>query len=159
MVVQSTKLNIGKDFSVQSEIPTDEVDRYFEDFEVFKALKPLKYEVHLVNQGKFIAFDADVDTALELCCFRCGATFTREIKTHISLKLIEASSVGDTDEIVLSEEDLDTITYVAPNIELNDILLESIYLELDDECLCSPDCKGVCLNCGKNLNEGPCSCP
>ena len=158
MVVQSTKLSIGKDFLVQSEIPTDSVASYFFDFEGFRALRPLKYDVHLLNRGKFIAFEADVDTELELCCFRCGATFTREIKSHISLKLVEASSFGDTDEIVLSAEDLDTITYVAPNIDVDDIVIESVYLELNDECLCSPDCKGVCLNCGKNLNEGPCSC-
>ena len=79
------------------------------------------------------------------------------------LKCARSLGIPQIDQAVrqmgISEEDLDTITYVAPNIELNDILLESIYLELDDECLCSPDCKGVCLNCGKNLNEGPCSCP
>jgi uncharacterized metal-binding protein YceD (DUF177 family) len=23
---------------------------------------------------------------------------------------------------------------------------------------CSPECKGLCVKCGKNLNQGPCSC-
>jgi uncharacterized metal-binding protein YceD (DUF177 family) len=23
---------------------------------------------------------------------------------------------------------------------------------------CSPECRGLCVKCGKNLNEGPCSC-
>lgn len=25
--------------------------------------------------------------------------------------------------------------------------------------LCKPDCAGLCLNCGADLNEGPCRCP
>jgi uncharacterized protein len=24
--------------------------------------------------------------------------------------------------------------------------------------LCRPDCRGLCIECGKNLNEGPCDC-
>jgi uncharacterized protein len=25
--------------------------------------------------------------------------------------------------------------------------------------LCRPDCRGLCPDCGQNLNEGPCACP
>ena len=24
--------------------------------------------------------------------------------------------------------------------------------------LCKEDCRGLCIRCGRNLNEGPCSC-
>ena len=40
-----------------------------------------------------------------------------------------------------------------------DDLLETVYiLDMDTKYLCRPDCKGVCPECGQNLNEGPCSC-
>ena len=29
---------------------------------------------------------------------------------------------------------------------------------MDSKLLCRPDCKGICPRCGKNLNEGACSC-
>ncbi|MBQ9817477.1 MAG: DUF177 domain-containing protein [Proteobacteria bacterium] len=158
MIIQTSSLGFGKDFTVTSEIPVEEVNEYFADLEECRALEPLRFEAHLVNHGKFIDLQADISVKLSLCCYRCGEIFTRCFASHVSLKLIEASSVGGVEEVILSEDDLDTITYQDPQIHLNDILLESIYLELDDECLCSDNCKGICIQCGKNLNQGPCSC-
>ena len=158
MAVQVSSIGKGKDFEVKSEISADKVDVYFADIDGCHALCPLQFEAHLCNRGKFISLEADLSVRLALCCYRCGTGFERDFSTHLSLKLIEASSVGSVDEIILSEDDLDTVTYQDPVIELEDLLLESVYLEFDDQCLCSEDCKGLCLQCGKNLNEGPCSC-
>lgn len=158
MAIQVSSLGKNKDFVVKGEISTESVDAYFTDLEGCHALRPLRYEAHLVNRSQYITLDVDLDTELELCCDRCGESFHRGFQSHLALKLIEASSVGDVDEIVLSEDDLDTITYQASSIELEDILLESVYLEIDDQCLCSEQCKGICMNCGKNLNLGPCAC-
>ena len=33
-----------------------------------------------------------------------------------------------------------------------------VYMDLPTKHLCSEDCKGMCEKCGKNLNEGDCSC-
>lgn len=158
MSIQVSRLSTSKEFCTQSEISAEDVDKYFDELEECRALKPLKYTARLMNHGKFIALDADVEVSLELTCHRCGDAFARDFALHLSLKLIEASSVGAVEEIVLSEDDLDTVTYQGNNIELDDILLESIYLEFDAQCLCSQDCKGICLNCGANLNKGACSC-
>ncbi len=35
---------------------------------------------------------------------------------------------------------------------------ESLILSLPSVVLCKDNCKGLCPLCGKNLNEGPCSC-
>ena len=39
-----------------------------------------------------------------------------------------------------------------------DVINTAFVLNLDSKMLCSPDCKGLCARCGKNLNEGPCGC-
>ena len=46
----------------------------------------------------------------------------------------------------------------APEINLAGLLWEEFVLALPVRPLCKPDCKGLCPDCGKNLNEGPCSC-
>ncbi len=56
-------------------------------------------------------------------------------------------------------------------IDLNDNeYIDGCYLDVDqlihdeallvwpERTLCRSDCKGLCIKCGKNLNEGPCSC-
>ena len=158
-MIQSTKLAYNKDFKVNSEISADDIEAYFKEIEKpCHALRPLTYQATLVNKGSFITLDADIDVEIEHDCDRCGESFNKIYKQHLSLKLAEASSLSKSDEIDLSEEDLDVVTFNAPNIDLNAILLESVYLEMDEPCLCSEDCRGICANCGQNLNHGSCKC-
>lgn len=45
--------------------------------------------------------------------------------------------------------------------EIIDIMLlvrQTLALTEDIQFLCSPDCKGLCAQCGKDLNHGPCQC-
>ena len=59
----------------------------------------------------------------------------------------------------LNDEENDTFLLVEnESIELDDLLREDILLELPTKFLCKPDCKGLCPQCGKNLNEGKCGC-
>ncbi len=43
-------------------------------------------------------------------------------------------------------------------IDLNPDIREEIILSYPLKPLCRPACKGLCPKCGKNLNEGGCSC-
>ena len=38
------------------------------------------------------------------------------------------------------------------------LLRDDILLELPTKFLCKPDCKGLCSQCGQNLNLGDCGC-
>ena len=43
-------------------------------------------------------------------------------------------------------------------LDLSQLALEDVFLSLPSKLLCKEDCKGICPQCGKNLNEGPCGC-
>jgi len=43
-------------------------------------------------------------------------------------------------------------------VDLTEDIREDILLLLEPFPVCSPVCKGLCPRCGKNLNEGACSC-
>jgi len=45
-----------------------------------------------------------------------------------------------------------------PVIDLEPDIRGEIILDYPMKPLCSPDCKGLCPKCGKNLNQGGCSC-
>lgn len=158
MKIKASSIGNIKDFVVSDEISTADVESFFDGLEDCRALSPVKYEAHLLRHEKYIALTAAVEASLELCCHRCGTSFVKEFKQDIELKIVDAASIEGSEEVVLSEEDLDTVTYQNGEIDLDSILLESIYLEIDGECLCREDCKGVCTVCGQNLNLGPCKC-
>lgn len=60
----------------------------------------------------------------------------------------------------MEEEDNDDYILVDESfkLDLDELLRSDILLELPYKYLCREDCKGLCPSCGKNLNEGPCSC-
>jgi len=43
-------------------------------------------------------------------------------------------------------------------IEIDQDLRQEIILDFPFKPLCSPDCQGLCPNCGQDLNEGKCTC-
>ena len=58
----------------------------------------------------------------------------------------------------LNDDDLDTSFYSEEKVVLEDLVSEQINLALPMRPLCSPDCKGLCLTCGTDLNRGSCTC-
>ena len=38
------------------------------------------------------------------------------------------------------------------------ISLNKVYMSLPTKFLCKSDCAGLCVKCGKNLNDGACNC-
>lgn len=43
-------------------------------------------------------------------------------------------------------------------IDISDDIRQEIILDYPIKPLCKNSCKGLCVKCGKNLNEGPCDC-
>lgn len=50
------------------------------------------------------------------------------------------------------------VTSVNQVIDINPDIREEIILDYPLNPLCKPDCKGLCPQCGQNLNEGSCCC-
>jgi uncharacterized protein len=43
-------------------------------------------------------------------------------------------------------------------VDVTGIAREAVVLSLPAQVLCSPSCKGLCAQCGHDLNKGSCSC-
>jgi uncharacterized protein len=88
-------------------------------------------------------------TAEMIClCDRCGAEFPSVKTTAV-------------DALVLKEEDPDAPeAFVLDGdwLDLDDVLETAVILDMETKFLCREDCRGICPDCGKNLNDGPCGC-
>lgn len=58
----------------------------------------------------------------------------------------------------VDEEDEETYPLRGEMLDLQPLVRDALLLELPLAPLCSEDCKGLCPNCGADLNDGPCSC-
>lgn len=103
------------------------------------------------NTAGVLVMKGNVTTTIHGICDRCATEFSREIDFPIDAVLVtELSNEENEDEWVFP--------LVGDSADLDDIVRTVFVLNLDSKLLCKDDCKGLCCRCGKNLNDGPCSC-
>ena len=102
------------------------------------------------NVAGVLHFSAEVDTVLSCVCARCLKEFDRHFHQSVSAIISDdADADGENPELYPLDGDC---------IESDDIVVSEFMLNMDQRQLCSDDCKGLCVKCGANLNDGPCSC-
>ena len=116
---------------------------------------PVSEPVHISgtvrNTADVLMMKGAITTCLHGVCDRCAADFTRDVEIPVDVVLVEEFSNEDSeDEWVFPLE--------ADAADLEEIVRTVFVLNMDSQLLCSQDCKGLCCRCGKNLNDGPCSC-
>jgi uncharacterized protein len=129
----------------------DEVDAY-------RIVAPvdLAFEIHK-DKDKF-RLVGTVVTELELPCSRCLEPFRLPVAAPFDLRYLPASDISSDPEREVDDEDLETSYYENDAIDLNELLREQFYLALPMKPLCREDCRGLCPQCGTNLNTGTCDC-
>src|SRR5262252_8180271 len=58
----------------------------------------------------------------------------------------------------LKDDDTDIGFYEGDGLFLADVLKEQVLLALPIKAICQSDCRGLCPNCGANLNHEECRC-
>jgi uncharacterized protein len=61
-------------------------------------------------------------------------------------------------EVEPEEQNDDLYHYAGDHLDLAPMLREQVILASPMHPLCSEQCLGLCVRCGKDLNEGPCHC-
>ena len=62
------------------------------------------------------------------------------------------------DKLTGEDDDLEHETYQGDEIDLSNYIMEQVAISLPVKVVCSEDCKGLCSNCGNNLNFEMCAC-
>jgi len=95
---------------------------------------------------------------LEIPCSRCLEPFSWNLKADFNLRAVTTPESADLS--IGATLDDDEITWSAPGGRIDLIALgtEQIYLGLPLKPICREDCRGLCTECGANLNTVRCSC-
>lgn len=127
------------------------------DREPLLAISPLEIsgEVMRIDGGYALSARLVYDGQLE--CSRCLAAYPFREDETFSLVLYPRKPAAGED-VELAKDDLDALYYDEPVIALAPIAEERVQMALPMKPLCRPDCKGLCVECGKDLNQGPCGC-
>jgi len=100
----------------------------------------------------------NLTTKLEIACARCLDAVPYDVDRSFELLFRpQAVNIGP-DEAEMQDKDAEIAFYQGDGVELEDILREQILLAVPIKTLCRDECKGLCPQCGKNLNAGECQC-
>jgi uncharacterized protein len=115
------------------------------------------------HQGKHqvikdIRLRGRLSTGLELQCARCLEPVRQDIKRDFELLYRPLGADAGRDELSVTDAEAEIGYYQGEGLELADVLREQVLLALPLKITCRADCKGLCPQCGKNLNQEQCSC-
>jgi uncharacterized protein len=108
--------------------------------------------VNLSRTGPEVLARGEVRARFSATCARCLEPATVDVRAAFATTFVPAGAgVGD--------DDPDIETYAGDEIDLQELTREQLLLGIPMSVLCRPDCKGLCPQCGKELNLEPCGCP
>mgnify|MGYP000375780392 CR=1 FL=1 len=111
----------------------------------------LSGELRCVRIEQGILLQGVLETEVEATCIRCLDTFFAPITLEIEDNVVNLPGMPVTPErpVRVNEEGW---------ADLTPLIREYIWLGLPINPICSPDCSGLCPDCGGNVAAGHCTC-
>ena len=106
----------------------------------------------VINKGMVYAVNGEIRASLNQCCSRCLEDMVTSLTIAFSEEYKEA--VPESGDALAQE-----INYFnGDEINITELVRENILLAEPIKPVCSVDCRGLCPECGGNLNTNTCGC-
>lgn len=116
---------------------------------VFPFTTPVTLKGEITNRAGLVEIDAVASFDFSAPCDRCASETEKHFDVPVKHGLVSSLNNDDNDDYILVEN---------MELDVEALTLEDIYLFLPSKYLCKEDCKGMCSQCGTNLNEKSCEC-
>ena len=147
MIIDLKKIFVNEDSSLPIEYALDLSTTEYQG--EFPLKKPVSIRGTVTNKASLVRLEASVNFEYEAPCDRCGDTAVKIYNVPIERVLVGELENDENDEIILVED---------YKLDLYELVYTEVVLAMPNKHLCREDCKGICQECGKNLNDGPCGC-
>lgn len=104
-------------------------------------------------EGRGAELTGRLEATVALRCSRCLESFPWSLRTEFELSVVVEHAGAPSGEAAAS-------VLAAPEgrIALEEVATEQLYLGLPLKPVCRETCRGLCPNCGADLNNDPCAC-
>ena len=117
---------------------------------------PAVVRVEYYRAGQELFFHGHISGSIVGQCARCVEEYDFVLEKDFSVVLVPKRELSAGAE--LEEDDLDLSFYEGEEIDLSPRVQEQIILALPTRPVCRESCKGLCPQCGVNLNAQTCTC-
>ena len=147
MKVQISDIISGKDRNRKID-HNFEMSQFKFEGDIIKSRGSCQVVGEISSDSDILILNAEIKVDLEMICSRCLETFIYPIDIDIEERFTTNSKSEDDEAVVVYDDVLD-ITEIVGTIIISTIPIKRI---------CKDDCKGLCQECGCNLNFKSCSC-
>ena len=104
---------------------------------------------NIKNDYGRVYFTAEISFDYKGLCDRCCDEIDKNHNFEIDYKFVrKLSERDDSNEIEIENYDFN----------LDEFVISEILISLDYKILCDENCRGICTECGINLNKNECEC-
>ncbi|MBR0575461.1 DUF177 domain-containing protein [Proteiniclasticum sp. BAD-10] len=139
--------SIGKSISKDIDFAYHKANLVYNN-ETIEIVEPIAVRGQVTVSQGIADVKLSVKTRMRYTCSRCLDIFEEDFELEIDEK-VSKDEQEDENIITLEEGDV---------LDLRDVVLNNIYSALPLKVLCKEECKGLCQDCGFNLNHGTCEC-
>ena len=136
MIIDIARMDAdGEDLEGKESPSIFEID----DEDALKLDAPLRYKLHAYLAGNDLIVSGQLDVEVRFRCSRCSELFP----------------------VVIAEPDFRCVVDVEEDCESVDLtaeMREAMLLCFPSYPVCGSECRGLCAQCGANLNKAPCDC-
>ena len=141
---------------VERTFPTSAFDPPDEDYRV---AAPVELSMDVIKTGAdAFRMTGRATTRLEQVCSRCAEPFDVPFSEQFDLRYLPVAEIAVEGEHEIADDDLTTSFYAEGTLDVIELLREQFMLTLPMKPLCSEACRGLCPECGANLNRTECGC-
>jgi len=123
----------------------DEDQRFLSDIHVH-------VQVSLVDEDYLVQIQSE--SKAELVCDRCNETFSGVVTGNVDT-LFTFDQEKCRDEL---DDEVRLLKSQDQSINITQDVVDALFLAVPSKILCSSECKGLCTQCGSNLNKTNCHC-
>ena len=123
---------------------------------------PLQTRLRVVRVGEMVEVEGTVESRIRHSCSRCLMEFEEPLASRFALtyarEMPEVMEDASGEEVELSAEEMGLILFHGEEVDLGEAIAEQVVMALPMRPLCREECRGLCPQCGANLNEVDCGC-
>ncbi len=128
-----------------------------EEIKDIQFLEPVHFTGSIYKSNQDVRIKGTVRTKIQVACNRCLELFAFPITSDFEV-FYQPRPHNQKQEEDIPFGELGVLHYDDNTIDLAESTRDTIILEIPMKLLCKEDCRGLCPQCGQNLNLGPCTC-
>lgn len=118
----------------------------------------LRLQGHVRKAGEEMVLEGTLRAPFNLVCSRCLKDFLRHFQFDVSATYVQPPEGRSAKGAATDLDEDNGIMFFDDEIDLLNGVHEDLVLNIPVKPLCKEDCRGLCPQCGADLNEGECTC-